>query len=78
MAFDVSKHELVPKHSKLSDADKKKLLERFNVSEKSLPRILKSDPGIASLNVKVGDVVQIERPSRTAGTAYYFRVVAEE
>lgn len=77
MAFDVSKHILVPKHSKLSDSEKNKLLEKYNINVLELPKILKEDPAIAKLDVKVGDVIKIERKSKTAGTSDYYRVVIE-
>lgn len=77
MAFDISKHELVPKHSKLNDSEKKNLLEKYNLVATSLPKIMKEDPAIAKLKVKVGDVIKIERISKTAGAAVYYRVVMD-
>ena len=77
MAFEVSKHFLVPKHSKLSETEKNKLLERYNIDLLALPKILKEDPALAKLDVKVGDVVKIERKSKTAGTTAYYRVIVE-
>ncbi len=75
MAFNVNKHVLVPVHTKLNDSDKKKLLEKFQVDAYSLPKIMKTDPAIAKLDVKAGDVIKIERLSKTAGIAFYYRVV---
>lgn len=77
MAFDVNKHLLVPKHSKLSDSEKKKLLEKYHLDVFSLPKIMVNDPAIAKLNAKAGDVIKIERESQTAGTSTYYRVVTE-
>ncbi len=77
MAFDVIKHRLVPKHTKLSDSEVKKLCENYHIEVKGLPRILKDDAGINKLNVKSGDVVKIERVSRTAGVTTYYRVVID-
>ncbi len=74
---DVSKHQLVPKHSKLSDAEKQKLLERYGVSIRELPRITRKDSAISRLSAKAGDVIKIERVSRTAGLSHYYRVVEE-
>ena len=71
----VSKHTLIPKHSKLSDKDKKELFERYNITIKELPRIKNSDPAIASLNAKPGDVIKIERKSLTAGKSLFYRGV---
>lgn len=77
MAPDISKHYLVPKHTKLSDADKGKLLTSFDISTKELPKIMKSDAAIVKLNAKEGDIIKIERDSKTAGKAFYYRVVVD-
>jgi len=77
MAFDVNKHLLIPKHSKLSESDKKKLLDEYKIGVFSLPKIAIEDPAIAKFNVKVGDVIKIERDSKTAGATSYYRVVVE-
>jgi DNA-directed RNA polymerase subunit H len=73
----VNKHFLVPKHTKLSDSEKHKLLEKINVNLLSLPKILSDDPAIAKLDAKAGDVIKIERKSKTAGVTTYYRMVTE-
>lgn len=72
---DVTKHVLVPKHTKLSQKEKQELLEKYDISEAELPKISKKDPAIEHLNLKPGDVIMIERPSLTAGKAIFYRVV---
>lgn len=71
----VTKHVLIPKHTKISEKEKKELFERYNITLKELPKIKKSDPAIASLNAKAGDVIKIERDSPTAGKAVFYRGV---
>lgn len=71
----ITKHVLIPKHSKLSEKDKKELFERYNITAKELPRINNSDPAIANLNAKPGDVIKIERTSKTAGKSLFYRGV---
>jgi len=73
--IDISKHEFVPKHTKLSEADTEKLLNRFNISKKQLPKIFKSDPAIVHMDLKSGDVVKIIRKSESSGESEYYRVV---
>jgi DNA-directed RNA polymerase subunit H len=73
--FDVRKHLLVPKHTKLSEKEKAELFKKYNISGDELPGISKNDAAIAELNVKAGDVVKIVRQSTTAGTALFYRVV---
>jgi len=75
MTFNITKHKLVPKHSKLSESEKEKVLEAYGITIKQLPKISKEDPAIKSFDVKNGDIIKIERPSKTAGTAIYYRVV---
>ena len=69
---------MVPKHTKLSETEKIKLLEKHAITVKELPKINVDDPAIASLNLKAGDVVKIERKSPTAGTTVYYRGVINE
>ncbi len=73
--IDISKHEYVPKHVKLSDSEAERLLSNHNISKKQLPRILKSDPAIAHLDLKSGDIVKIIRKSPTTLESVYYRVV---
>lgn len=78
MTFDVTKHHLVPKHTKLSESEKSKVLGKYGVDALSLPKIFIDDPTIKALGVKIGDVIKIERKSKSAGVAEYYRVVIEE
>ena len=71
----VSKHVLVPKHIKLTEKEKKELLEKYNITLRELPKILKKDPAIRHLNLKQGDIIKIIRKSQTAGEAIFYRGV---
>ncbi len=75
--FDVTKHVLVPKHSKLSEKERKELFEKYAIELPNLPRVGKNDPAILHLDVKEGDIIKISRKSPTAGeTTFYRRVGA--
>jgi len=74
----IKKHVLMPEHIKLSEKEKQEVLERYNISLKELPKIKKDDPAIASLNVKVGDVIKIIRTSPTAAETVFYRGVVSE
>ncbi len=52
-------------------------MQSYHISERELPKILSSDPAVAKLGMKVGEIVKIERDSKTAGVAWYYRVVVE-
>ena len=71
-------HTLIPEHSKLSDDEKKKLLEFHNITIKDLPKILIKDPAIKHLDVKENDVIRIQRRSSTAGESVFYRGVVNE
>ncbi len=73
--IDVLKHELVPEHRILSDEEKGKLLEKFNITVKQLPRVQSTDAAVKQIDAKVGDVLEITRKSPSAGTATYYRHV---
>ncbi len=73
--IDVSKHALVPKHSKISEKEKKDLFEKYVADLRDLPRIYKDDAAIQGLDVKEGDVIKIIRKSITSGEALFYRRV---
>jgi DNA-directed RNA polymerase subunit H (RpoH/RPB5) len=74
LQFNVTKHSLVPKHVKLSDAEVKDVLKTYMLSDKRLlPTIFSTDPVAKYLGVVPGDVVKISRPSPSAGTTDFYR-----
>ena len=75
MANKTEDHYLIPRHSIVREESVPALLEKLNAPREMLPCILKGDPAIKKLKPKKGDIVRIERNSRTAGTAIYYRVV---
>ena len=75
--FKVDKHILTPKHLKLGEREKAQLLEKYHVTSKELPKILKTDSAIKELDAKLGDIIKIARRSPTAGESIFFRVVAD-
>jgi len=77
MTFNVTTHQLVCKHSKVSEAEKETLLKRYDITVQDLPKIMIQDSAIKHLGSKAGDVIKIERESKTAGTSAYYREVIE-
>jgi DNA-directed RNA polymerase subunit H len=75
----VNDHKLVPAHRIIEDEAKKKLLEKYKIKLKNLPKISIKDPVVKTLkDAKVGDVVEIKRSSTTAGEAIYYRVIIND
>jgi DNA-directed RNA polymerase subunit H (RpoH/RPB5) len=77
MSFNVTTHQLVCKHSKVSEAEKESLLQKYDINQQDLPKILEQDPAIKHLGVKAGDIIKVERESKTAGKSAYYREVVE-
>ncbi len=75
--IDVLRHELVPEHRIISEGEKEKVLEKFNITAKQLPKILGADPVVKQTGAKIGDVLEIKRKSQTAGESLYYRVVVK-
>jgi DNA-directed RNA polymerase subunit H (RpoH/RPB5) len=66
-------HILQPKHTKMNEKQVKELLDKLNISESQLPKILSDDAGLPE-GCQKGDVIQIERKEGEE-THTYFRVV---
>ena len=75
--FKVDKHILTPKHIKIGERDKTQILEKYHVTSKELPKILKTDSAIKELDAKPGDIIKIIRKSPTAGESIFYRVVSD-
>ena len=73
---DVSQHELVPDHTVLEDDALEDVLEEYNIKKTDLPKIKRADPALPD-DASIGDVVKIERNSRTTDVAVVYRLVVE-
>ena len=74
---DVSQHKLVPDHTLLDDPEAvEEVLAEYNVKKTNLPKITTGDPALPEGAVP-GDVVRIERDSRTTDVAVVYRLVVE-
>lgn len=69
------KHSYIPKHEIVSADELEKLISEQNINSEKLPLIYIADPGIAHLEVKVGDVIKITRKNRIIGDVIYYRKV---
>ncbi len=76
-AKTVENHEVIPLHEKLSDGEKEKLLVELNVAFKDLPKIHISDSAVVNMEVKVGDIIKVERKSGTTKIAVFYRGVVD-
>jgi DNA-directed RNA polymerase I, II, and III subunit RPABC1 len=78
LLVDIFEHSKVPRHTKLSPAEKDALLRQLRIqSDELLPKIQKQDPMARYLGLDVGDVVMIQRHSMTVANDVYYRVVVD-
>jgi DNA-directed RNA polymerase subunit H (RpoH/RPB5) len=74
LLYNPTKHELVPKHEKLTEEEVATLKERYMVKSKmQMPHILKTDTIARWLGLRHGDVVRIPRHNDTSGESHYYR-----
>ncbi|MFC6787423.1 DNA-directed RNA polymerase subunit H [Halobaculum halobium] len=74
---NVSEHELVPDHTLLEDdGEIEEMLEEYNIKRTDLPKIKRTDPAVPD-EAETGDVIRVERDSRTTDTAVVYRLVVE-
>ncbi len=66
-------HILQPKHIKLKPEERKKLLDKYNISISQLPKIKSDDPAIPKDYAKE-DIIKIERREGDK-TIFYYRVI---
>lgn len=73
----LGRHALVPPHRKLSDEEAKAEMQRLHVTQRSqLPLIKHHDMQARLMGLVPGDMVEILRPSPTAGVARFLRLCA--
>ena len=69
--------ELIPEHSILSQSEAKKVLAKYAIPAKKLPKILDIDPQAKLLGAKAGDMIAISRKDPTGGKYTYYRIVVK-
>lgn len=78
LTFDPRTHIMVPKHKIVPQEEVKDILERWNLTSKTQMPMIRYhvDPIVRILGGVIGDVIEITRPSPTAGTYTFYRVVS--
>ncbi len=73
LQINITKHSLVPKHTKCSDDEVSDLLKKYSLINKmQLPIVLRDDPVIRYYNFKSGDVIRITGTKLSMNNNYIF------
>ena len=77
LVIHLGRHVLVPPHRKLTDAESRAEMDRYSVTQKTqFPLIKHSDIQARLMGLVPGDIVEVLRPSPTAGVARVLRICA--
>ena len=75
LQFNILKHELVPKHTILSEKEKDKMIKKYNISDDNMiPNISYFSPVALVLGMRPGDICKIDRFSKTAIDGEFYRI----
>jgi DNA-directed RNA polymerase I, II, and III subunit RPABC1 len=75
MIFNITHHQMVPKHSILSLEEEEEILEKYNTTKNKFPKILRSDPIVQYYGMKPDQICKIIRKSPEVGESIYYRLV---
>ena len=75
LLFDVLDHVMVPKHTILTDVERAKFIEDFNIADDSnIPSISRFDPVAQAIFMRPGEICKITRASVNSIEGYYYRL----
>ena len=75
LIFNITHHDLVPKHIVLSEEEGKKVLDEYKTTKTQLPKLMLSDPVAKYYGMKSGNICKIIRQSPMTGESIYYRLV---
>lgn len=61
LLINITKHKFVPKHIRLSEEERDKIVAQYNTGIENFPQILDTDPIARYYNFKPGELIKIER-----------------
>ncbi len=73
----IEKHFLVPKHTLCSEKEKQEILKKYSATENEMPKILITDAALIGMDIKIDDMIKIEREDPLMGKTYFYRVVVK-
>ncbi|CAN4106647.1 unnamed protein product [Withania somnifera] len=75
LLVNITKHVLKPRHELLTDTEKEKLLKKYNLEEKQLPRMSQKDAIARYYGLEKGQVVKVTYNSEIIETHVTYRCV---
>jgi len=75
LVFDITEHVLQPKFRKLSKKEKNEFLQKMDIKETQIAKMLTSDPIARFYNFKEKDIIEIIEISETGGYYTKYRIV---
>lgn len=75
LQFNILQHVLVPPHRVLEESEKILIKNRYNImNDYEFPELSRFDPVAQAIGIRPGQVCEINRPSKTAISAPYYRI----
>lgn len=75
LQYNIMNHQLVPKHIVLTSEESEEVRRKYNISNNSqVPDISRFSPVSQIIGIRPGDLCRIQRPSKTAIKADFYRV----
>jgi len=75
LQFNILEHILVPAHRVLDESEKISIKNRYNiVNDSEFPELSRFDPVAQAIGIRPGQICEINRPSKTAISAPYYRI----
>jgi DNA-directed RNA polymerase subunit H (RpoH/RPB5) len=75
LQFNILEHVLVPPHRVLDEAEKISIKNKYNImNDYEFPELSRFDPVAQAIGIRPGQVCEINRPSKTAISAPYYRI----
>ena len=75
LQYNIMNHQLVPKHIVLTNEESEEVRRKYNISNNSqVPDISRFSPVSQIIGIRPGDLCRIQRPSKTAIKADFYRI----
>jgi DNA-directed RNA polymerases I, II, and III subunit RPABC1 len=78
LRIDITQHQMVPRHTRLSRAERDAVLQKYAATTRHMPKILLTDPMARYLGLRQGDMVRIDRKMGNQGELPMYRVAASQ